>query len=210
MPCTGCLGRCAQEAAEEEGRQGGAAGGGTAEAGAARSAGGHGGGAGARVLCWSQPGAVCPCHKLVGVRKVLQQSSCPCMARQVLAEEEGWKAAMARAGGQRVLDDPKRLSRCAPRPAATKRACRAEAALTCEAARQVAEEGDQAEGEEGAGVGRAPSAPAQGAGRQAGQVRPLRLPLLALAVLSRSWKACQACAAPLVTAPCCVAGARTT
>ncbi|KAK9846378.1 hypothetical protein WJX81_002643 [Elliptochloris bilobata] len=30
---------------------------------------------------------------------------------RVLAEEEGWKSAMARASGQRVLDDPKRLSR---------------------------------------------------------------------------------------------------
>lgn len=115
---------------------------------------------------------------------MLQQSRSPCMARQVLAEEEGWKAAMARAGGQRVLDDPKRLSRCALRPAATHGACRAEALLTCGPARQVAEEGDQAEGEEGAGVGRAPGAPAQGAGRQAGQVGP-RLPWLALVVLCR-------------------------
>ena len=59
----------------------------------------------------------------VGWRKVWQQSHAPSMARQVLAEEEGWKAAMARAGGQRVLDDPKRLSRCAPWPALAHGAC---------------------------------------------------------------------------------------
>ena len=123
MPCGGCLGRGAQEAAEEKGGQGRAAGGGTAEAGPAQSAGGHGGGAGAQVLCWPQPGAVCARHGVVAARKVLPQSRSPCMARQVLAEEEGWKAAMARAGGQRVLDDPKRLSRCALRPAAMQGAC---------------------------------------------------------------------------------------
>ena len=122
---------------------------------------------------------------------MLQQSLSLFMARQVLAEEEGWKAAMARAGGQRVLDDPKRLSRCAPRPAAMHGACRA-TLLTCGPARQVAEEGDQAEGEEGAGVGRAPGAPAQGAGRQTGQVRPLRLPWLVLVVLCRGWMDWQA------------------
>ena len=127
---------------------------------------------------------------------MLQQSRRLSVARQVLAEEEGWKAAMARAGGQRVLDDPKRLSRCAPRPAAAQRTCRAEARLTWGPARQVAEEGDQAEGEEGAGLGRAPGAPAQGAGRQAGQVRPLRPPWPALVLCCGGWMDWQACATP--------------
>ena len=61
--------------------------------------------------------------EVVGIWRGVAAKLIPCMARQVLVEEEGWKAAMARAGGQRVLDDPKRLSRCAPRPAATQRAC---------------------------------------------------------------------------------------
>ena len=35
------------------------------------------------------------------------------MCAQVAAEQEAWKAAMARARGERVLDDPKLLSRSA-------------------------------------------------------------------------------------------------
>jgi len=46
-------------------------------------------------------------------------------------------------------------------------------ALTAAPRRQVAEEGGQGQGEEGARVGRAPGAPARRAGRQAGQARPL-------------------------------------
>ena len=34
------------------------------------------------------------------------------MGGQVAAEQDAWKAAMARAWGERVLDDPKLLSRC--------------------------------------------------------------------------------------------------
>lgn len=50
---------------------------------------------------------------LSDLRAVVRQTNSGCClpCAQVAVEQEAWKAAMARARGERVLDDPKLLSR---------------------------------------------------------------------------------------------------
>lgn len=54
----------------------------------------------------------------------MHQSSDGAHAVQLAVEQDAWNAALARARGERILDDPKLLSRCAALPACLHCPCR--------------------------------------------------------------------------------------
>ncbi len=62
-------------------------------------------------ICILAPGNV-----MVSTSSMDQPSGILCAA-QLAVEQDAWNAALARARGERILDDPKLLSRCAPPPA---------------------------------------------------------------------------------------------
>jgi hypothetical protein len=92
------------------------------------------------------------------------------LCAQVAYEQDAWQSAMARARGERVLDDPKLLSRCVALFLAWTALSQGLPGHTLLPV-QVTEEGGEGAAEKGRSLEGAARPAAQGAGRQAEEVR---------------------------------------